>query len=159
MTKWRDLIEEILAGTFFLAGCALVVYGVVMRYVFENPIFWVDEIFTYLLLWGIMIGWSLTEKKGRHIRIHLLYDFLPSKWQYVVSIFEKIVSLVFCGFFIYASTVLFLKYMHTGQVSINAQISLWMVTLIMPVAGILFALRFLQDLITLIRKGKGEGTY
>lgn len=159
MSRWRDLIEEALAGTFFLAGCALVVYGVTMRYVFHNPIFWVDEIFTYLLLWAIMIGWSLTEKKGRHIRIYLLYDYLPKHWQYRVSIFEKIISLVFCGFFIYASIVLFLKYLQTGQVSINAQISLWIVTLIMPLAGILFALRFLEDLISLIRKGQGEGNY
>lgn len=156
MSKWRNLIEEVLAGTFFLTGCGLVVYGVVMRYVFHSPVFWVDEIFTYLLLWGIMIGWSLTEKEGRHIRVHLLYDFLPGKWQYRVSIFEKIVSLVFCGFFVYASTKLFLKYLESGQVSVNAHISLWIVAMIMPVAGILFALRFLEDLIFLLRKGKED---
>jgi|GEM_PF-3652865 len=63
MSRWRDLIEEVLSGTFFLAGCALVVYGVTMRYVFHSPVFWVDEIFTYFLLWAIMLGWSLTEKR------------------------------------------------------------------------------------------------
>lgn len=157
MKKWRDLVEEAVAGTFFVAGCALVVYGVIMRYVIHSPVFWVDEVSTYLLLWGTVLGWSLAEKAGRHIRVNLLYEFLSPRWRKGPDVFEKLISLGFCLFLLYASTVLVMKYAQTGQVSINAQIKLWIVYLVMPMAGLLLGARFLEELIQVIRNISTDG--
>ena len=154
MSKWRNLIEEFFAGAFFLIGCAAVVYGVIVRYVFNKPIFWVDEISTYLLVWGILLGWSIAAKKGKHVSVGILYDFLPKKYQYPISIFEKICSLSFSAFLTVASIFLWLQYFNNGQVSTNAQISLWIVYLIMPVGSILLGIRFLEELIHIIKTGE-----
>lgn len=160
MSKWRDLIEEVLAGCFFMIGCTLVVYGVIVRYVFNQPVFWVDEISTYFLLWGILLGWSMAEKAGKHISVGLLYDFLPGSVQLPISIFEKICSLLFSAFLSVASVILWFHYWNNSQVSINAQISLWIVYLIMPIASLLLLIRFLEELVHIIRTGeipKGGG--
>lgn len=154
MSKWRNLIEEILAGGFFLIGCSLVVYGVIVRYVFNQPIFWVDEISTYFLLWGILLGWSMAERAGKHISVSLLYDFLPRKMQFSISIFEKICSLLFSAFLSVASIFLWLHYYNNSQVSTNAQISLWIVYLIMPIASLLLLIRFLEELSHIFRTGE-----
>lgn len=156
MGKWRDLVEEALAGIFFVIGCVLVVYGVIVRYVFNQPIFWVDEISTYFLVWGILLGWSIAEKDGHHISVGILYDFISRKWQYRISIFEKISNILFSLFLSAASIVLWLHYLKNSQVSLNAQISLWIVYLIMPIATILLFLRFLEELVGLFRKNSKQ---
>jgi len=153
MGKIRNRLEEFLAGTFFCIGSAMVVYGVIMRYIFHAPIFWVDEISTYLLLWGILLGWSMAQQDGRHICVDLLYAFLPKKLQYKISIFEKIVSVLFTLFLTVASVTLWLHYFNNSQVSTNAQIKLWLVYLIMPVSALTFLIRFVEDLVGLIRGG------
>ncbi|MGI6677603.1 MAG: TRAP transporter small permease [Dehalobacterium sp.] len=157
MSKWReirDIIEEILAGGFFLAGCALVVYGVIVRYLFHKPLFWVDEVSTYLLVWGILLGWSMAEKKGKHLSVGILYDFLPKRFQYVISIFEKICSLLFSAFLTAASYFLWLHYYNNGQISTNSQVELWLVYLIMPIGSILLGIRFLEELVNIIKTGE-----
>jgi len=154
LSKWRNLLEEFLAGTFFLTGCAAVVYGVIVRYVFNKPIFWVDEISTYLLVWGILLGWSMAEKKGKHVSVGILYEFLPKKYQYPISIFEKTCSFLFSIFLTVASIYLWLHYFNNGQVSTNAQISLWIVYLIMPLGSLLLGIRFFEELIHIIKTGE-----
>jgi C4-dicarboxylate transporter DctQ subunit len=151
--KIRDRLEEILAGSFFCIGSFLVVYGVIMRYVFHAPLFWVDEISTYLLLWGILLGWSLAQQDGRHVCVDLLYAFLPKKWQYRIGVFEKICSILFCIFLFVASVTLWLHYVNNAQVSTNAQIKLWIVYLIMPLSSLMFLIRFIEEIISLIRGG------
>lgn len=100
------------------------------------------------------MGWSMAEKAGKHISVGLLYDFLPRSFQYPISIFEKICSLLFSAFLSVASVFLWLHYYNNSQVSTNAQISLWIVYLIMPLASLLLLIRFIEELVYIIRTGE-----
>ena len=151
--KIYSAVEETLAGTFFFTGVCLIFYGVVSRYVFKKPLFWVDEISTYILVWGCILGWSVAQRDGRHIRVGLLYEFLPPKVQRYVSIFASTASILFCLFLTYLGYVLETKYLQTGQRSLNTQFPLWAVYFFVPVAALMLCVRYVEELYHLLKDG------
>lgn len=54
--RFYSSFEDAFAGLFFFTGVTLIFYGVISRYFFKSPVFWVDEISTYILVWGCILG-------------------------------------------------------------------------------------------------------
>lgn len=153
MQRLIVFLEDMIAGFFLIGGLGLVFWGVVMRYVAGRPIFWIDEIATYLVIWGAFLGYSVALREGRHIQVVILYDIFSLKARRILSIFVSSLGLLFCGFFVYGGILLEKTYLILGQESLNSQTPLWIPCLIIPIAGVLFGLRFLDQLISLIKDG------
>jgi tripartite ATP-independent transporter DctM subunit len=76
---WRRgarLADEILRWATEVPAAVLVVLellllfaGVVSRYVFHRPLYWVDELATALLLWLGMLGAAVALRRGEHMRL------------------------------------------------------------------------------------------
>ncbi|GAB6154611.1 TRAP transporter small permease [Desulfosporosinus burensis] len=150
-----ELFEDIFSGVFFLTGVTLIFYGVIMRYIFKTPVFWVDEVSTYVLVWGAILGWSIAQRDGRHIRVTILYDKFPVRVQRRISIFSRTLSFLFCLFLAYLGLLLEMKYLVSHQVSINIQLPLWIAYFFVPVAALMLGLRYILDLRFLL-KDKGS---
>lgn len=154
MKKWKkgwDLLEEISAGTFFFAGITLIFYGVIMRYVFNEPKAWVEEVVRYLIIWGTFIGFAIALRHNQHIQVDILYDKLSGKSKRIIDFFATSVSIIFCIAFTYYGAILVEARYHSGMVSLDVGIPMWIIYLILPISGILFLLRFIERLVQLIR--------
>lgn len=57
----------------------LILYGVFMRYLLNNPSIFVDEISSYLLVLIVFFGVARTFGVGGHIRVELVVNRLPTK--------------------------------------------------------------------------------
>jgi len=69
---WKDLDEKI--GVLFLAVmCVLAFLQVVMRYLFNYPLFWVEEVTIMLSIWLVFLGAGVAARRGLHIAI----EFIP----------------------------------------------------------------------------------
>jgi TRAP-type C4-dicarboxylate transport system permease small subunit len=66
-----------LASVLFIAMCLMVFIQVVMRYVFNKPIYWAEEFSLSAFTWVAFIGAALALRKSRHARITLLIDRFP----------------------------------------------------------------------------------
>lgn len=70
--KLLDAIGEVerIVGISLIALIVITIFiQVVTRYLFNQPIVWVEELATYAFIWGTFIGAALGLKRGRHIRI------------------------------------------------------------------------------------------
>jgi C4-dicarboxylate transporter DctQ subunit len=63
--KWLEAIEEYSAYILFLTGVVVSLIGVFTRYVLNMPQSWVTEIFEYLMVWSIFIGFGMALKDNR----------------------------------------------------------------------------------------------
>lgn len=151
--RFYSSFEDVFSGLFFFTGVSIIFCGVISRYVFKTPLFWVDEISTYILVWGCILGWSIAQRDGRHIRVSLLYDILSLKVQRYVSIFASISSIMFCLFLAYLGCLLEIKYMQTGQLSLNIQFPLWAVYFFVPIAALMLSVRYMEELHKLLKNG------
>lgn len=150
-----NLIEEVSAGTFFLAGITLIFYGVIMRYVFNEPKAWVEEIVRYLIIWGTFIGFAIALRHNQHIQVDILYDKLPNGAKRVVDLFATTVCILFCLAYTFYGFILVENRYSSGMVSLDVGLPMWMVYLILPISGILFLLRFIERFVNQLR-GKEE---
>lgn len=140
-------LETILMVPLFLIGMCVCIYGVFMRYVLNHPVHWIEEIFALTLVWSIFIGFSTALKNNHHIALDLLYALLPKKAQRIIDLVGYAIGMLFTIFFIYYGLQMVLQQYRVGGVTLEAQTPLWIVTLIMPIAGLLLFLAYLEKCI------------
>lgn len=151
LKKFWALFEEVSAGTFFFAGITLIFYGVIMRYVFNEPKAWVEEVVRYVIIWGVFLGFSLALRHNQHIQVDIVYDKLPKGAKKVVDLFATLVSISFCVAYTYYGIILVENRFHSGMVSLDVGIPMWIVYLILPISGIMFTMRFIERLVHIVR--------
>lgn len=148
-------IEEVSAGTFFSVGIALIFYGVIMRYIFNSPQAWVEEVARYSLIWGVFLGFGLALRHNQHIQVDILYDRLKPGMKRALDILATVISILFCIIYTYYGFILVESRFHSGMVSLDVGIPMWIVYLILPISGVLFLLRFIERLVNILA-GKDE---
>ena len=74
--RWVRVADEILRWTTELPAAillmlefVLLLMGVVARYAFHRPMYWVDELATTLFLWLNMFGAAVALRRGEHMRL------------------------------------------------------------------------------------------
>src|SRR5690625_4798289 len=149
--KIWDLFEDITSGTFLGLGILIIFYGVVMRYIFNDPKSWIEEIASYMIIWGILFGLSVALRNNRHIQVDLLYNKMPNSIKRILDIVVALAGITFCFLFIYYGFLLLLRTYSTGVTSMNVGIPMWIIYIILPVSGLMFALRFIEKFIFVLR--------
>lgn len=139
-------------------GLTLIFINVILRYFFGKPKSIFDEFSVYFVVWGTLIGLAVALRNNHHIKVDMLYDFLPVKIKRIVSLFANSLGLAFTVFYTYFGFELVRNYVESGQRSTDSQFPLWIVYLIMPLSGILFGARFVEKLYLLLKDG-GKGFF
>lgn len=67
------------AAVALLMLVLITIAAVVMRYVFNAPLQWTEEISGLLMIWIVMIGAVAAERDNQHLTIPLLPDALPHR--------------------------------------------------------------------------------
>ena len=159
MKKLTLALTKILNPIYFFAGYAsgiaiiiiaiLMFYDVVLRYIFNSPTYWVDEVSEYIIVWAVFISMAWVLKMNKHIRVELVFDRLSEFWKQIASLICILSSLFFFILFIYASIQMTLQSFTLGRTSISPlHMPMVIPHLGLVVGGILV---FLQLLINLNR--------
>ena len=95
--------EELLASVAITIVVLSAFYGVVSRYILNNPIAWSNEIATIAFTWTVFLGAAAAWKRDKHIHLDLVYDFLPKKIKIVSDLLKNLILAVFFVFVLYLS--------------------------------------------------------
>ena len=68
---------------------------ILMRYVFNTPLQWSEELARFSYGWFCLFGVSLVTYDRAHLRVTFLVDRFPRKIQYLLEIFALAIMLVF----------------------------------------------------------------
>jgi len=90
-----------LAVFWGMAGCVFLQFFT--RYVLNNSLAWTEEIAINCLVVVVFLGSAMCVRMSRHIRVDVLYHYLPRR---VGRFLATFVDLVQIGFFAYASILL-----------------------------------------------------
>jgi len=136
-----------------MAIIILISFQTIYRYIateifgITGSVFWVQEIARYIFVWISYIAVSMAIKNRSNIRIDVLYDRLPERFQ---NISWVVVSVFFLAFTL---TILNLSINHIQTMLMFPQttpalgIPFYLVYLILPLGFGLMSLRLIQDLI------------
>ena len=99
-------LEECLAGIALIVMTSLVFLQVVMRYVFQSPFSWSDEIAVYCLIGFIYLGAAWAIRDRSHIRVLNVLRGLSPRWRTPLIIVSELIWFLANGFIVYQSLLL-----------------------------------------------------
>lgn len=145
------------SGPLIFATMIVAVYGVVMRYVFNNPISWGIEISGFLLLGAIFAALAYTLQMDGHVSVDYgLSKMSPRKRLWSESI-AALLALFFCVMLTEQCWLYFGSSVAAGWHTSGAiPFIIWPTTLAMSLGASWLALQYvvvLLKLITKLRKG------
>ena len=70
-------VERWVAIVMMVTMVVCIFAQVVSRYLFGQPLVWVEELSTYAFIWGAFIGAAAGLKHGRHLKIESFVERLP----------------------------------------------------------------------------------
>ena len=86
---------EVVSALLMTVIVVLLLGGVVSRYVFSNPVVWIDEAVALAFIWVAMIGAALAMHRNEHLRLTLFLDMLPPQTRDFVHAFALVAVAAF----------------------------------------------------------------
>ncbi len=77
----------------------VMVSEVVMRYVFNAPTIWAEELSGYLMLLFVALGGAHALQKDKHVNVDILFRLLSPRGQAVMNVFTFGMFFIFMYFF------------------------------------------------------------
>ena len=106
-----------LASALFIAIGFIVSYEVVMRYVFNSPTVWVNEISRFLQIWATYLDLTYSFHKNDFIRITVIYDKVGEKGKRILDLISAIFILIFSIFVVYYGWLIAHDSLKVGRTS------------------------------------------
>lgn len=152
MWKWiyshlDEHIETYLATVALVVFASLVIFQVVMRYIFNSPPSWSEEIARYALVWFVYLSGSYAIKYQRHVKFNVIVDLIGRKLPFVQRLIQLFIFLLWLAFLIYMFTLaieMVRRQLITGQLSPGSQIPMYLVYVGLPLGLSLMSFRVLQ---------------
>lgn len=129
-------VAGLLAGFATLAIVLLVTFDVLMRYFFDRPQLFVDEVASFLQVLLIFAGAAYTFRVGGHVRVDLVTGRLPPGARAWLRVVTLLLGVVLLAIVIWVTTQSAYTAYRYGRVSAVMLYPLWLPMAFIP-AGLL----------------------
>ena len=144
-------LERYLCIVILFLMLSLVFYQVVLRYLFNSPNAWSEELARYLFIYFIFICCGLATKKKNHVRIDVFLNIWPQKIRPFIEFLGELAWLVFCILVLIVSARLTRDVFNTGQLAVALRAPLGLVYMALPIGYSITIIRLIQIKIEEIR--------
>ena len=149
---------EAISVVILVLVTVVVIYSVLLRYVFQRPLAWSEEVARYMFIWLVFLGFSVAERSGDHFRIEVFVEMVPAKIRIFVEVFLNV--LIFYALFVFLREGF--NYYEQGKrgLSTALEMPLNYIYVAVPVAIILTILNRIETvrvtLVKLVRQIRSE---
>ena len=141
-----------LASALFIAIGFIVSYEVIMRYLFNSPTIWVNEVSRFLQIWATYLALTYSFHKQDFIRITVIYDRLNENGKKILDFISFIFILIFSSFVVYFGWLIAYDSLKVGQTSSTIlDVPSFLTELAIPLCFAFLVLRVILEIIAYIR--------
>ncbi|MEE9911576.1 MAG: TRAP transporter small permease [Deltaproteobacteria bacterium] len=152
-------VSGLVAAGFNLALTLLVFIGVFARYLFGHPIEWRDEIVQYLFIWANIMALCYATYQESHASSDMLYEHLPSRVQFAITMTGYCLVLVCIAFVTYYGfQTLGTYYSGEWRSETEYEFLLWPIMAVIPIGFLLFGLECIVMMRKLVIRMKTTGS-
>ncbi|WP_435105160.1 TRAP transporter small permease subunit [Arhodomonas sp. AD133] len=131
-------------------------YEVIARYVFNSPTNWAHEAMFLMFGMQYVLGGAFTLREDGHVRVDVLYQYLPRRGQAVLDIITSVFFFIFVGAMLWTGWHFARNSMMSWEVSFTEwAIQYWVVKLAIPLGALLVLLqgfaKLVRDIATVAR--------
>ena len=141
-----------LASALFIAIGFIVSYEVIMRYLFNSPTIWVNEVSRFLQIWATYLALTYSFHKKDFIRITVIYDRLNENGKKILDFISFIFILIFSSFVVYFGWLIAYDSLKVGRTSSTIlDVPSFLTELAIPLCFAFLVLRVILEAIKYIR--------
>ena len=141
-----------LASALFITIGFIVSYEVIMRYLFNSPTIWVNEVSRFLQIWATYLALTYSFHKNDFIRITVIYDRLNDKGKKILDFISFIFILIFSSFVVYYGWIIAYDSLKVGRTSSTIlDVPSFLTELAIPLCFAFLVLRVILEAIKYIR--------
>lgn len=157
LIRWLDerLEESVLVWLMIGISCIMFLQ-IIMRYLFNMPLTWPEELSRYLWIWTVFFSMSYSIKVGNVLRVDVVTEFLPPHLKKILEIVLQSVSLVIYAVFSYYSVVVLKSLIVSQRVSPALRIPMYLVYIVVCIGFFFSTIRTVQLMLKLVRTKAGE---
>lgn len=144
-------INKNIAAIGISAGVALAFINVVARYVFDSSLTWASELTVYLFLWSTFFGAAYCFKQDAHINISLLLEKVNPITAKVLMLISHTITFIFLFAVAYFGYEYVVFVHELEEVSVDLEMPMWIIYLVIPVAFFLAAFRVGEKIYQIIK--------
>lgn len=79
-------MPHVVSGILFLLAVGINIVNVIGRYIFSLPLFWAEEVLTFIVIWAVFLIAGTITYRGAHLNMDLLYNGFSPFWKRVINI-------------------------------------------------------------------------
>ena len=141
-----------LASALFIAIGFIISYEVIMRYLFNSPTVWVNEISRFLQIWATYLALTYSFDRKEFIRITVLYDKLNKAGKKVLDFISAIFILTFSSFVLYFGWLIAYDSLKVGRTSSTIlDVPSFLTELAIPLCFAFLVIRVILEIFRLVK--------
>ncbi len=141
-----------LASALFISIGFIVSYEVIMRYLFNSPTIWVNEVSRFLQIWATYLALTYSFHKQDFIRITVIYDRLNETGKKILDFISFIFIIIFSCFVVYYGWLIAYDSLKVGRTSSTIlDVPSFLTELAIPLCFAFLVLRVILEAIKYIR--------
>jgi len=141
-----------LASALFIAIGFIISYEVIMRYLFNSPTIWVNEVSRFLQIWATYLALTYSFHKQDFIRITVIYDRLNETGKKILDFISFIFIIIFSCFVVYYGWLIAYDSLKVGRTSSTIlDVPSFLTELAIPLCFAFLVIRVILEAIKYIR--------
>ncbi|MCF7983983.1 MAG: TRAP transporter small permease [Thiohalocapsa sp.] len=135
--------EEAIISLLLVAMTLLVFWEVILRFGFGTGVTWGQEATLHLSAWFVLFGVSYGLKVGAHIGVDAFVRLFPPAGQRLMTGIAVVLSLIYCGLFIYGAWIYLAKMKMIGIDLEDIEVQTWIAHSILLIGLVFLSIRLL----------------
>lgn len=145
-----ERVERVLCAILVAAFCILLTLNVGMRYLFNAPIYFAEELCIILMTWMALIACSLSIGSRTLIAVTLIPDMLPPKTKHRLAVVSHILVTLISAIFLYWSMNWLLSPRAQVDIIQTLEVVKWPSFTVVPIFFALATLKSFRNVVYLI---------
>ncbi len=144
MKKFLEDFEDNLCAILVLAMTILTCINVFARYIVHASMPFVEELTCLGLVIVSLMGAATAAKRGAHLGLTLLTDFLPPAGQKACTLLGHALGIIFGFLLLYLGYYMAQNEYQLGQLTAGMQWPEWLFGMFVPISGAILTIRYVQ---------------
>ena len=140
-----DKIEVAVASLVLLVLICVTFFGVLMRYIFNNPITWEEELQLACMVWITFLAAPAAFRTKSHVAIEILVDALPKSLRKIVELLIPVVVYAVLIYFFFRSQNYIAVMLRTSRKTPILMIPYSTIYAIAPVSIVLMLISYTEQ--------------
>ncbi|SDF45466.1 TRAP transporter small permease [Sporolituus thermophilus] len=154
--RWLDKVEEYLCAALIFFMAILAFANVIARYLTEQSLAFTEELVINLFVFATLLGASIAFRKGAHLGMTVLTDFLPNRYKKGIAVLSAVCGVALFVMLLFHGVNMVIQEYESEMTTYSMGLPMWWFGMAVPLGSVLVIGRIIQAALAELRALAGK---